>query len=129
MRAVKITQFRFWSVFAASICALVVFAGLNSLNGCERFANHTNPVAGWQVDFKGEPSKAVEKDYQDYLQKLPSSERPYAGVQSWLTDGTGQHAIVIAVALNGTDWGHVLIYDQNDKRIKVVKYIMGHYAC
>jgi hypothetical protein len=93
------------------------------------FANHTNPVAGWQVDFKSEPSQAVQKDAQDYISKLPGMEKNWTGPQSWLTDGKGQHALVIPVAVNGTDWGHVLIYDKNDKRIKVIKYMMGHYAC
>jgi len=91
------------------------------------FANHTNPIPGWQADFNSEPSKAVEKDYQDYIQKLPPNEKPYASATSWLKDGTGQHAVTIEVDLNGTFWNHVLIYDKDDKRIKVTKFISGHY--
>jgi hypothetical protein len=122
----KISRFRFWLVLAVSICAL---AAITCLSGCEMFANHTNPVAGWQIDFKHEPNQAVIKDATDYINKLPSNQRNRTGPQQWLTDGKGQHALVIPVALNGTDWGHVLIYDKNDKRIKVIKYVMGNYAC
>ena len=81
------------------------------------------------MDFNTQPSQTVEKDYHEYLQTLPPNEKSVAGVQSWLKDGTGQHAIVIQVPLNGTSWRHVLIYDKDNKRIKTVKYITGHYAC
>ena len=115
----SITRFTFCILLATSVF----------LSGCELFSNHTNPILGWQVAFKSEPSPAVEKDAQDYISKLPAEERKYAGTGFWLTDGKGQHALTIPVALNGTEWTHVLIYDQNDKRIRVVKYISAHYRC
>lgn len=117
---------KFGILSLALILVSVTFVGLS---GCEMFENHTNPIAGWQIDFKGQPSQAVQKDSQDYISKLPAKERNGVGPEQWFTDGKGQHALLIAVAVNGTDWGHVLIYDQHDKRIKVVIYIMGHYAC
>ena len=51
------------------------------------------------------------------------------GVFLILEDGTGQHAVTIAVDLGGTEWSHVLTYDKNDKRVRVIKYISGHYRC
>jgi hypothetical protein len=97
--------------------------------GCEMFANHTNPIAGWQKDFSppGPSDKIIEKDYQDYIQKLPPEERKYVGGTNFFKDGTGQHAVEIEVDLNGTAWNHVLIYDKNNKRIKVIKYVAWHY--
>jgi hypothetical protein len=109
------------------ICSILLAASVCG-TGCEMSADQTNPIPGWQVDFKTEPSPVVEKDYKDYIQKLPPDEKRSAHVSSWVKDGTGQHAIVIEVALNGTWWNHVLIYDKDDKRIKAVKYIAGHYA-
>ena len=42
-------------------------------------------------------------------------------------DGTGQRAVQFQIGLKGTWWVYVLIYDQNDKRTRVVKYVRGHY--
>ena len=115
----NISRITLWILLAASIC----------WTGCEMFASHTNPIEGWQADFKHEPSQAIENDYQDYIQKLPPGERPFASVGGWFKDATGQHAINIEIALDGTWWNHVLIYDKDNKRIKVIKYVGGHYRC
>jgi hypothetical protein len=114
----NISRFIFCILLAASIC----------WSGCEVFASHTNPIAGWKVDLDHDPDQAIEKDYHDYIQKLPPEERKYAGggIQ-FLGDGMGQHAITIPIGLNGTWWNHVLIYDKDDKRIKVIKYVSGGY--
>jgi hypothetical protein len=93
----------------------------------EAFSSHTNPIAtGWQWDFKPEP-KAIETDSQDFIQRLPPKERPYASWGHYYKDGTGQHAIEIQIALDGTDWVYVLIYDKDNKRVKVYKYVAGNY--
>jgi hypothetical protein len=91
------------------------------------FANHTDPIAGWQLEFNGQPDQAMEKDYQDYIQALPPEEKKFAGMGHYYKDGTGQHALVVVVGLNGTWWYHVLIYDKNGKRVKVIKYSPGGY--
>jgi len=67
-------------------------------------------------------------DYQDYIQKLSFEERRSIGVIHFLEDGTGQHAVRFEIALNGTDWAHILIYDRENKRIKVIKYASGRYS-
>jgi hypothetical protein len=137
----KITRFKFWVLLTTPICVLTAFtvAAFIFLSGCEMFENHTDPLAdpkaGWKRSdlskvYKGtEPDAAITKDYEDYTHTLP----PYSVsiyTQDFLyEDGTGRHAVKIGVAINGTWWQHVLIYDQNDKRIKVIKYISGHYAC
>jgi hypothetical protein len=97
--------------------------------GCNSSKPASNPLAGWKVDLDHDPDQAIEKDYHDYIQKLPSEERKFAGggIQ-FLEDGTGQHAILIPIGLNGTWWNHVLIYDKDDKRIKTIKYSSGGYS-
>jgi hypothetical protein len=86
-----------------------------------------DPLAGWQLEFNGQPDPALEKDYQDYVQALSPEEKKFARAGHYYKDGTGQHALVAEVALNGTWWFHVLIYDKNNKRIKVTKYSPGGY--
>jgi hypothetical protein len=95
------------------------------------FENHTNPLEGgnWHFCFDQDPKllgQAIVADYQDYIQKLPPEERRHATYDNDFEDGSGQHAILITVGLNGTNWRHVLIYDKAGKRIKAVKYISGH---
>jgi hypothetical protein len=115
----KITRFAFFVILlAASTC----------WTGCEMFASHTNPIAGWKVVPVETPDKAITKDYQDYIQQLPAKERKFTGALLFLENGTGQHAITIIVNLYGTEWTYVLVYDKEDKRIKVKKYVSGHYA-
>jgi hypothetical protein len=43
-------------------------------------------------------------------------------------DGTGQHAILMFIPVDGTFLNYILIYDKNDKRSKTIKYSAGHYA-
>jgi hypothetical protein len=86
-----------------------------------------DPLAGWSFDFNHEPDQTIVRDYQDYIQKLSSDERTSSRVSQYLKDGKGQHAIVIEIALNGTWWKHVLIYDKDNKRVKVIKYRNGGY--
>jgi hypothetical protein len=84
-------------------------------------------LAGWQMDFsKTDP--IIEKDYQDYIQKLPANDQKYTSVNGYYKDGTGQHAIQMEVLVGGKDsWDHYLFYDKNNKRIKVEKIHRGRY--
>jgi len=91
------------------------------------FARHSNPLVGWKPDFSPPPiDQAIEKDCHDYIQTLPPKERQFVGPIDFFEDTSGQHAVEITIGLNGTNWGHVLIYDKDGKRIKVIKYISGH---
>jgi hypothetical protein len=87
---------------------------------------------GWKDCWSQDPSKldkAITDDYRDYIEKLSSKERPNVGGIHLFEDGTGQHAVEITVNLNGTRWEHVLIYDQQHKRMKVIRYASGRYRC
>lgn len=95
--------------------------------GCAGLGHHPDPLAGWKVDFHYPPNQTIVNDYQDYIQKLPPGEKKYLGPSEYFEDGTGQHAVRISVLLNGTEWAHILIYDKDNKRIRVIKYAAGRY--
>ena len=66
----------------------------------------------------------IADDYGDYFQTLPHREK-YCVTEKkmwFLEDGTGRHAVKIEIPLNETYYEHVLIYDKDNKRIKVIKY-------
>jgi hypothetical protein len=84
-------------------------------------------LSNWNLVIGHEPSPPITKDYQDYIAKLPATERKVAGMIQFFEDGTGQHAITIVVGLKGTWWRHILIYDKGNKRINTIKYASGAY--
>ncbi len=119
-----------------NLVRLSVLAALVLLNGCtflmhpisSTFARHSNPISGWKLSWSQDPEKrdkAIRDDYQDYINNLPQRER--GGIVSFYEDGTGQRAVEIEIGLKGTSWKHVLIYDNHNKRVKVVKYVSGYY--
>jgi len=96
--------------------------------GCSSSKPTPDPLAGWKMDFAPQLDPVIAKDCQDYIQKLQPDEKKSAQVNGYYNDGTGQHAVQITIALNGTWWRHILIYDKDNKRIKTIKYATGHYA-
>jgi hypothetical protein len=92
--------------------------------GCNTSKPAANPLAGWKIDFNEQPSQAITRDYQDYIQKLPPEERTFVGPVFYLEDGTGQHAFDAEVSIKGKNasWHYAFIYDKENKRVKVVKY-------
>jgi hypothetical protein len=64
-----------------------------------------DPVAGFRIAPLYEPNshKAIEDDCKDYIRKLSPEERDQAGRQ-YFEDGTGQHAIMLTIGLNGKNW-------------------------
>ena len=106
-----------------------------TLTGCsfayEELSSHTNPIPGWRscsLDSL-DKNKAISDDYQAYMKTLKLTWRDFVNGHDYYEDGTGQHAVTISLGLDGTYWTYVLIYDKNDKRIKVKKWVSGHYAC
>ena len=98
--------------------------------GCNTSKPTPDPLTGFHFSSLNnlDSNKTITDDYKDYIQKLPPEEKIFATLDYYFEDGTGQHAVLITVGLNGTNWRHVLIYDKNDKRIKTIKYVSGHSA-
>jgi len=112
-------------------CGFVVVLVATIIFGCRCSTSKPtpDPLAGFHFSSLNNlhSNKVIMDDYQDYIQKLPPEERQYVGPLGFLEDDAGQHAVRIEIALNGTDWAHVLIYDKENKRIKAIKYVSGHY--
>jgi hypothetical protein len=120
---------RFWLFVPILLTALVWSSG------CSMFARqHPDPLSGWHFCSLNnlDTNKAVSDNYHEYINKLPPEERKDVGSVFYFEDGTGRHAVTIEVSINGifegTEWRHVLIYDNENKRIKVIKYVKGYYS-
>jgi hypothetical protein len=107
---------------------IILLAAFTLVAGCATPQPTPDPVAGWQGDFNEQPNQVIVSDYQNYIRTLTQEERKSPNVSDWLKDGTGQHAVVITIGINGRWWRHILIYDKDNKRIKTIKYATGHYA-
>ncbi len=110
----------------------ILLAALVWTAGCIPFVHHSDPLAGWKVLFSQDSNKldkAIRDDYQDYIQKMSPKQRNHVGPIQLFEDGTGQHAVKFEVFENNTNasWQHVLIYDKENKRIKVIKYGYTRY--
>ena len=98
------------------------------------FTTHTDPLKGWT--FKPLPGwemppyghntnhldKTITDDYQDFIKK--NGLAPDGAITGFYEDGKGQHAVEFAAFppdQNAT-WNYVLIYDNENKRIKVIKW-------
>jgi hypothetical protein len=106
---------------------LVLFTVLFWVAGCA--TRIPDPLAGWHAASKN-PDQVIVDDYQNYIQGLSPEEKKYLGPYpaSFFEDGTGQHAVRIEVDIGGKDaWYHILFYDKDNKRIKVIKYFYGRY--
>src|SRR5260370_777657 len=114
--------------FRSTCClllAVILFA-----TGCWTRRPDPNPLVGWKYTFSQDPDKldkAIRDDYQDYIQHLPPEERKFGESISLYEDESGRHAVTIEINLHGTRWEHVLIYDQNNRRVQAVKRYGGHY--
>lgn len=135
---------------AAGVCVLAGFALVClavALGSPEIFARHSNPIEGWkpiadvgckdgQLSAEISPITGyagISDDVQKFVNKLPMD-----GPVKWCCwiedmkfyeDGTGQHAVGFQIPHSGTWWGYVLIYDKNNKRLKAIRYVQGHYMC
>jgi len=115
----KITRLIFCISLAVFVCGF----------GCTSSKPAPDPLAGFHfsdlVNFQN--NKAISDDFHAYINNLPPELRNGVGPMQFYEDGTGQHAVMVEIALDGTDWAHVLIYDKDNKRVKVYKYVAGHY--
>lgn len=91
--------------------------------GCDTLKPTPDPLAGWHYYDRTRVSQVITDDYQDYIQKLPPNQKGIVGDISFVEDGTGQHAVSIEIfeGYKNASWRHVLIYDKENKRIKVIR--------
>ena len=116
----KIARLVFCFLFAILVCGF----------GCTSSKPTPDPLTGFHVsDLQNlDSNKAITDDYKGYIQKLSPEEKRYVGVYGFYEDGTGQHAVKIETDIDGKDcWYHILFYDKDNKRVKVVKYFNGRY--
>jgi hypothetical protein len=111
--------------FTPQILLLAMFVWIV---GCATTA--PNPLAGWQKDYDTRPDDPIiEKDCNDFIKTFqPVGQRP-AQITGLYKDGTGQHAANIEIFKyhQNASCEYFLIYDKDDKRIKVIKYGCGRY--
>ena len=107
-----------------------LFAALLWETGCVN-TPPPDPLAGFHFSSLDNfaSNKVITEDYKAYIQTLPPDERNGLGPLLYYKDETGQHAIMIMISINGQAWRHILIYDKDDRRIKAIKYVSGHYSC
>jgi hypothetical protein len=119
----KIIRFIFCFLLAMFLCAF----------GCSSSKPTPDPLAGWTFrgfDYYLPPfqqhhyqlDKAITDDYQDFIAK---NKLFLAGaVTGFYEDGTGQRAVEFEAFPPGenTSWHYVLIYNKENKRIKLIKY-------
>lgn len=111
--------------YYASVAALLALVAAIVL-GCGRSDSKAipDPLAGWQKAYKEEPSQAIEKDYRDFIQKLQSEGKGQAQVTGYYKNESGQHLINIEIFEHdkNASWQYALVYDKDDKRVKMIKY-------
>jgi hypothetical protein len=94
--------------------------------GCNTSKPTLDPLAGWQKAYKEEPDQVIEKDSQNFIQKLQSEGKGQSQVTGYYKNGTGQHLVNIEIFEHNQNasWQYALVYDKDDNRVKVIKY--GH---
>jgi hypothetical protein len=109
--------------------ALALAATLICGCSCSTSKPTPDPLAGFHFSSLAnlQTNNVISDDCRAYINSLPAVLKNGVGPMQFFEDAAGQHAVLIAVADNGTDWAYVLIYDKNNKRIKVIKYVSGHY--
>ena len=114
-------------MFYAFIAVLILGIGCS---GPQIEQSPLNPADGWNFLRSQDPAKlhkTIRDDYQAYIQNLPETESSYVGAVQLFGDGKGQHAVTVAVHLNRREWTHVLFYNQENQRIRIVKYFNARY--
>jgi hypothetical protein len=106
---------------ALALCVMI-FSGCS----CSAPKLQPDPLAGFhRADETGmDKNKAITDDYKDYIQKLPPAQKGYIGTIFIYENELGEHAIRIEIfeGNQNASWKHVLFYDKDNKRIKVIRY-------
>jgi hypothetical protein len=116
-------------IFDANLAVVALWVLLVLGPGCVHYSK-VDPLAGWNFCRHQDArffDKAIQADVTNYIDKLPGRQRYYIGSVNFF-ELNGQHAVRVPVAVNGTDWCHILFYDKDNRRIKVIKYASNSYS-
>jgi len=81
-------------------------------------------MKGWNAT-QDLPDDTVVTDYNDYIERLPKAERPGVSDVKYYVDGTGRNAVAVLVNAGGAQWTHLLVYDKQNKRTGVTRFVAG----
>jgi hypothetical protein len=109
-------------LYLAAIGLLMLFA---LVSGCSSSKPKSDPLAGWHTC--DHVPQSVKADLQNYLDSLSQYQRDHI-VFTDLYELDGQYAVRLTLALNGSDWNYILVYDKTNKRIKITRFITNSYA-
>ena len=120
------------------VLASLLIAIYLGVSACAPPVPHNDPMQGWQeVRTFAEPfyktvpiPKTIRQDVQAFIRTLSGQEKYDTEAdfnELYWEDGTGQHAVVFNVPHDGEHWHYALIYDRNNRRVKVLKYSTGSY--
>jgi hypothetical protein len=84
----------------------------------------TEALKGWNAT-QDLPDDTVVTDYNDYIERLPKAERPGVSDVKYYADGTGRNAVAVLVNVGGAQWTHLLVYDKQNKRTGVTRFVAG----
>ena len=117
------------SISRLGLICLVLFIALFCIFGCAAPKPTANPLVGWRVLYRydNEILGQITADSHAYINNLPQELRIGVGPIHYFEDDTGQHAVRFETGAKGVSWSYVLIYDINNNRIKVIKYVSGYY--
>ena len=79
-------------------------------------------LKGWKAT-QDLPADTVVTDYNAYIEKLPKAERPGVADVKYYVDDTGRNAVAVLVNVSGTQWTHLLVYDKQNARVDVKKFV------
>ena len=116
-------------IFHRSLACLLIVSVLGA-TGC---TPHSDPMKDWkEVKPFSDPAvpESIKQDATTFFQTLSGQERSWwvnngDFAATYWENGTGQHAVILKCPHDGECWCHALIYDRDDRRIKVLKYSTG----
>jgi hypothetical protein len=83
-----------------------------------------NGLKGWK-ETQDLPADAVVADYNEYIEKLPKAERPGVSNVKYYVDDMERNAVAVLVYVGNTQWTHLVVYDKQNKRAGVTKFVAG----
>jgi hypothetical protein len=88
-----------------------------------------SPLLDWVSSSAKQPDPAILADCKSYIEQLPDEQKKAIGrndrtVTFW-ENGKGGRAMLIRFFRWGTEWEHILFYDDSNRRLKVLKYVGG----